>query len=170
MRYKNLILIETFIINYLTYQSRTIKTSIKKNEKSSWLKNVHWFPSVALHYKSVGLAESWENFVWLASKRLTCHLSELKLILHLQYYWKLNKEAHYLKKTTGVLLYTNWSNNSQFLLYCISNINHELLTIWICKNTKNLEYSKISADSTDWLCTTNPQNQQKNLFEKKCSN
>ena len=54
------------------------------------------FRGFALHYESPESAESWENFVWLARK-------------------KLNKEAHYLKKITGVKLYTNWSKIRLFL-------------------------------------------------------
>ena len=52
-------------------QLSAFKISIKLNEKkSSRLKNFRWFRRFALHYESAESAESWENFVLLAVKRL----------------------------------------------------------------------------------------------------
>ena len=66
------------------YQSSTFKTSIKENEKSSTFKNVRLFRGFALHFESAELAESRENLVILADKRLDYFLTELKLISNLQ--------------------------------------------------------------------------------------
>ena len=75
---------QTFIISYLTYQSKTFKTLIEKNDKSSRFKNFRRFRGLALHYESVESAESWENFVILVGKRLDYFLTELELISNLQ--------------------------------------------------------------------------------------
>ena len=74
---------QTFIISYLTYQSKTFKTFIKKNDKSSRFKNFRRFRRFALHYESTESVESWENSVILADKRLDYFLKEFKPISNL---------------------------------------------------------------------------------------
>ena len=83
-------------------------------------------------FESAESAEKWWNLILLANKKLAWQFSELKLMLHLKYYPKLNKEAHYLKKITGVLWYNNESKIAQFLLHYTSSINNKLL-LDICR-------------------------------------
>ena len=92
---------------YNKYLSSTFETLRKKNEKSSRFRYFPRFRGFALCYKSAELVESWANILLSASKTLDCQSSELKLILHLVYYPKLNKEGYYLKKITGDTCYTN---------------------------------------------------------------
>ena len=92
---------------YNKYLSSTFETLRKKNEKSSRFRYFPRFRGFALCYKSAELVESWANILLSASKTLDCQSSELKLILHLVYYPKLNKEGYYLRKRTGDTCYTN---------------------------------------------------------------
>ena len=59
-----------------------------------------------VYYES---AESWENFVLLADKRLDYFLTELKLIPNLQNQQKTESDQLFTWKiTTGVTWYKNW--------------------------------------------------------------
>ena len=100
---------QTFIISYLMHQSKTFKTLIKKNAKFLIFKNFRWFRGFALHYDSTESAESWENFVILAEKRLDYFLTELKLISNPQNQQKTGSDQLFTWQiTTDFTWYKNW--------------------------------------------------------------
>ena len=100
---------QTFIISYLMHQSKTFKTLIEKNAKSLRFKNFRWFRGLALHYDSTESAESWENFVILAEKRLDYFLTELKLISNPQNQQKTGSGQLFTWQiTTDFTWYKNW--------------------------------------------------------------
>ena len=122
---------QTFIISYLTYQSKTFKTLIKKNYKSSRFKNFRRFREFAVHYEAAELVESWENFVTLADKRLDHILGELKLISNLQNQQKTGQVSFSLDRWQQTSCDTRI--DKYWLILVALPLRHLLLVIWRIK-------------------------------------
>ena len=115
----------TFIMSHLTYQNKTFKTLIEKNDKSSRFKNFRRFRGFALYYESLESEESWENFVILVDKRLDYFLTELELISNLQTpeeNWI--RSAFYLTDNSRLHVIQELIDIDLFLLHCLSDIDY----------------------------------------------
>ena len=114
-----------------------LPSAFKINWKISRFKTFFWLHTLALHYKSIELAENWENFELLACKRLTFLFSELKLMV-----WEAKENFRGFcdfRSFRRIALPMNLSGIFEQFLSCPENVkNFKIHSCFLCLNNKLL--------------------------------